>query len=114
MSRRSLTALLCAAQIGLFAFFSIEKELFAAIAPAAESESAICTNRTGIDVPETLRSGTSSTSPFTVAPHSHSLQPPRKAALCLSAEDEATGYYVSHVPSGDHLISAPPRAPPYV
>jgi hypothetical protein len=111
MSRRSLTALLCAAQIGLLALFTVEEGMRAVF--IADQDSAVCSNRTGIDVPEAVRSGNSSASEYIFAPDPYSLQPV-KAAISIRMNDDIVRIHSPLVPAGGHLFSALSRAPPYV
>ena len=114
MSRRSLTALLCAAQIGLLAFVTVDRGMQTIAVSSAGTDSAVCSNRTGIDVPEAVRPGTPSTSHFTVAPDSYSLQPVKAATLSVRLIDDVVRIHLPLVPAGGHLFSASSRAPPYV
>lgn len=101
-------------QIGLLAFFTVEKGVQTVAISSAETVSAVCSNRTGIDVPEAVRSGTLSVSHFTVAPDSYSLQPVKAATLSVRFIDDVVRIHLLLVPAGGHLFSAPARAPPYV
>ena len=113
MSRRSLTALLCAAQVGIFSFFLFEEGVRLAVTTTGQ-ESAVCSNRTGIDVAEAVRSAIQSDAVTTVAPRHDLFVAPEQAKLITNFIRSSVAACQLSVDNAGHQYFVQSRAPPAV